>query len=110
MNGTYGTYDIDTERNHLVKEATALVLEVDAGTNTTADPELVALARRLVKANASIGPLVADGVMAWSRSRSQGASLEEQENAARPFTDAMSDVQAEMDRIIRDLGRLAAVA
>lgn len=103
------SYDAQRERNQLVREAVALIRDVDDGTNTTADPELVGLARRLVAANERKNAAVAEGLAIISRTRAEGAPVEEQEEAAAPSMAELHDAEGELDAIIGDLAKLAPV-
>lgn len=105
------TYEADVKRWELVRESIALLQEVDGGMNTTADPQLVRLARSLVEADEIKTAKVAEAMATVSRVRAEGGMEEEQEEeAARPNLQAMRDIDSEMDRIIADLAGLAGAA
>lgn len=101
------SYDADRQRKELVRESVALIREVDDGTNATADPELVRLARGLLEANERKNGAVEEGLAAISRIRAEGGTPEEQEEAAAPHMDELHAAQADMDAMIGDLAKLA---
>lgn len=99
-------YETHRERSELVREAGALIREVDDGTNTSADYELVRLARRLCEADKARRQPVEEAIAAISRVRAEGGTPEEQEGAAAQHMDELHRIEAEMDGIITDLAKL----
>jgi len=97
------TIEEGVTRRALLTECQALVREVDEGTNTNADPELVALARRIVEADRRKTKPVQEALAAISRTRASGGGAEEQDAAAEPFMVELHAVEAEIDLLILEL-------
>lgn len=100
------TIEEAANKRALVSECGALVREINEG-NTTADPELVALARRVVEADRRKAGPVRQALAAISRVRRGGGDQEEQDAAAAPFMEELHAVEAEMDAAILELAAFA---
>lgn len=94
----------------MVDECAALVREVGEGTNTTANPEMVALVRKLVELSRATRQPVAGGLAAWSYARANGATVEEQVEASEPYAEELRALQSEMDDLIVRLAEMAPVS
>lgn len=94
-------------KRNAVQECCALVREVDEGTNTTADPELVALSRRVGEADRRKAKPVQEALAAISRVRRNGGDQSDQDTAAEPFMEELQTIESEIDSLIVELADFA---